>query len=107
MNLYKYVFPNELGGGFDIDFTGVVVFFYSIEFFLPLLILVFGDRARYWVVAIIVGLLGVFEFLTDKFNFSAPLLLLISGLLLGLLIRFIAAHTLGKMPRLEPLKKYF
>lgn len=107
INLYKYILPNEIGGGFDIDFTGVVVLFYSIEFLLPFLILTFGDRSRYWIAGITVALLGIFEFLADQFNFSGPLLLLISGLFLGWLVRLIATHTLGKMQALEPLKKYF
>ena len=107
MGLYKYAFPNESGGGFDINFTGIVVLFYSIEFLLPFLIIAFGDRLRYWVAGVVVVLLGIFEFATDQFNFHIPLLLLVSGLMLGLLLRWIAAQTLGKMPTLEQYKKYF
>ena len=107
MDLYKYSFPNEIGGGFDIDFTPVVVLLYSIDFFLPLFTIAFGDRRRYWVASGVVGLLGIFEYFADQFNFGTPLLLLTSGVVLGLVIRLIATRTLGKMPSLEPMKKYF
>lgn len=101
MNLYKYAFPNETGGGFDINFTGIVVLFYSIEFLLPLLIVALGDRSRYWVAGVLAGSLGIFELFADQFNFKIPLLLIASGLVFGFLIRLIATNTLGKMPSLS------
>lgn len=106
-SFYKYLFPNEIGGGFDISFIGVVALFYSFEFLATLLITVLGDKHRYWTAGIVIVLLGTLEFLTDQFSFGTPVIILFSGLILGLLIRFAAAQTLGKVSAFEPLKKYF
>lgn len=105
--LYTYAFSGELGGGFDINFTGFVVLSYGFEFLLPVFLLTLGDKSRLWVTGAMILVLAIYEFYADPFNFETPLLLLISGFCIGLLVRFVATKTLGKIPALEPMKKYF
>src|SRR4051812_12292599 len=93
--VYKSIFPND-GGGFDISFSGVVAFFYSVEILIIGLTFLLGDKYRYWIGGIIaIGILA-FEYFGDPFNFYLPVLLVGSGLTIGLAIRSLISQTIGK-----------
>jgi hypothetical protein len=104
--MYVYFFGN--GGGFaDIDFTDLAILHFTLDFFIPFLVILLGNRMRYWVVAFMGLAIFVPGILINDQYIYNHVGLFIAGGLGGLAIRLIAAHTLGKMPRLEPLKKYF
>ncbi|KKW23345.1 MAG: hypothetical protein UY74_C0043G0020 [Candidatus Kaiserbacteria bacterium GW2011_GWC2_52_8b] len=112
---YSYIpvanfYRNTLGasGGFDIDFTDAGVAFFVLEALFALLLIFFGERARYRNhILIIVLFLFVAGVLLDPTHFYFPIGLIILGSGLGWVLRFVCSNTLGKMPALEPYKKYF
>ena len=107
LEIYKYLLPKEIGGGFDISFDGLVAIDYGFEFLYLFLILTFGDGIRYRVALLVTALILALEFLIDSHHILTPAFLILFGALLGWLLRTLATHTLGKIPSLEPYKKYF
>jgi len=104
--MYRTLLPN-IGGSFDIDFTGVTVLIYSLEFLAPFLFILFGDNLRYWAVGMFTVLILTFEVFSDQFHIYIPFVLLAAGILSGLFTRWLAATSIGKMPQFAGWKKYF
>jgi hypothetical protein len=105
--VYDLVFPHEVGGFGVLNFTSVAVWVASCHFFLPFLLLTLGDRFRYWAIAFVLVILGIFDHVLDP-GLTGPLLAIgLSGLATGLLVRWISTKTLGSMPAMEKYKKFF
>lgn len=105
--VYEVVFPNELGGLGDIDFTGVAVVFLAMQFYLPFFAFVLGDKNRYRATTIILLILAVLDYQIDPQRFLILISFALLGSIAGWLVRMAATHILEKIPALEPLKKYF
>ncbi len=105
-DLYRDFFPSK-GGGFDIDLVGTGIFILSLEFLVPFWVVSLGDRFRYWVAGLVVFAVLVPALLTSSQYLYEDLICIFAGFLLGWLLRYLISQTLGKMPSLEPMKKYF
>lgn len=95
------------GGGFDIDFTDVAIFAMTYKLVVPLSFVLLGDRWRYIATIIFVTPILVFEVIFDPQFLQYSIIPMGTGLIIAVILRLIASNTLGKMPSLEPMKRYF
>ena len=105
--VYGLLLRSEVGGFGDIDFTDAAIIFVALQFYIPLFFIAMGDNLRYWAFEITLVLLSLIDYQVDPQRLLILLAIIVSGGLLGWLIRFVATNTLGKMPSFEPMKRYF
>ena len=98
---------SNVGGFGDIDFTNVAIIFIALQFYIPLSFVALGDQNRYWAFAVGLVLLFLIDYQIDPYRLPILLSIIVSGAILGWLIRYIVTQTLGKIPSLEPMRKYF
>ena len=96
------------GAGFDINLAEAGTMFFALETIFAFLLILFGEKVRYrnHILTIVVFLL-IAGISLDPVHFYFPAGLILLGAGLGWVVRWLAANTLGKMPALEPYKKYF
>ncbi len=104
--LYESFFPST-GGSFDIDLIGAGVFILTLEFLVPFWLVSLGGRFRYWIAACISLIILIPSLLTNSRYVYEDLICIFLGFAGGWLIRKLLVYILQKMPRFEPLKKYF
>ena len=105
-HVYENGFPGS-GGGLDINLTGVAVFIYSLEFFSLLSVLLLGDKFRYKVAGVFLGLAILDGIFNDSSHINFWPFLIVASVLSGYVLRLVASNTLGKMRAFEQYKKYF
>lgn len=104
-HLYQFFFSEPGGSWLDLsDFAGLML---NYIFFMPLFFVILGQRHKYWLIGVFMIPILFFEFSSDWRFIKVDILIAAAGLITGIAIRSIAAHTLGKIPALEPMKKYF
>ena len=95
------------GGAFDIDLTGVAVLHSTFEFMTIFAVILLGDNVRYWVGICVTLILLIPRLLVSDTHIPLSIGLMIIAAGIAYVIRLIATKTLGKIPALEPMKKYF
>src|SRR3989344_846391 len=103
--LYQSVFREP--GGSWLDLSDAVGFILNYMVLVPFLLVLLGEKSRYWVTAILLIPILLFE-ISSGFRFvTVDISLVVIGLGIGFVARYPAARTLGKMPALGPMRKYF
>ncbi|OGG51388.1 hypothetical protein A3C18_00335 [Candidatus Kaiserbacteria bacterium RIFCSPHIGHO2_02_FULL_54_11b] len=103
--LYQSVFREP--GGSWLDLSDAVGFILNYMVLVPFLLVLLGEKSRYWVTAILLIPILLFE-ISSGFRFvTVDISLVVIGLGIGFVARYLAARTLGKMPALGPMRKYF
>ena len=105
--VYEALFPSHVGGFGDIDYKNAALLFVAVQFYIPLFFVSIGDERRYWAFAVVLIMLGLIDYQVDPGSFGILLSIVLAGGIIGWFIRFIATRTLGKMPAMEGMKKYF
>ncbi len=104
-NLYTSIYPES--GGSWIDLHAVAALMLSYVFFLPLIFTMLGGQRKVWLIAVFYSPIIFFELTNNFYSLFMFTGIGLAGFFSGWLARYIVTHTLGKMPRFEPLKKYF
>ena len=104
--IYTYFFGYGTGLA-DINLTGLGAFHLTVDLSLGFLLVLLGDKGRYWVTGfLIISMLIAAILISDQYIYYHFALVLVGGLI-GFILRFITSRTVGRMRSLEPLKKYF
>ena len=103
--LYQLVFHEPSGSWLDL--SDLVGFMLNYTLLVPFVLVLLGERRKYWLTTIFLIPILLFELSSDFRFVMVDVSLIAAGLATGFLIRYIADRTLGKIPSFEPLKKYF
>ena len=104
-NLYESIFHD--GGSSWINLGDVAGFAFSYALLNAIFIESLGERFRHWVLVLLYIPLLTYEYGLDFVDFKIILPLIISGVVIGALIRLIVTKALGKRLALEQYKRYF
>ena len=108
LQVYKLIYPIEPVGTYsDLDLTEFGVFIDNFIFCFALLGILLGGVKRYTVVGIFLALSLVLSIFGDSSHILFWPIALVSGPVLGYVLRFAISKTLGKTPTFQSWKKYF
>ncbi len=104
--LSRSTYPDSSGSYFG-NFSGLVGLVYALEFFLPLIVILFGNSYRYYVVGLFVIPMTLIALITDISHALVWGGAITAGIGLGTGLRFLCVSTLVKMSSMQPYRKYF
>jgi len=105
--IYGILLPSVGSGLGDLGAAALALYIVALQFYVPLFFISLGDEVRHWAFTVIFLIFALLDYQLDSSRVHLLLFVVILGGSLGWLLRLLTTNTIGKMPALEPYKKYF